>query len=280
MIGNLTFDSICEMVINEARNKYPYIEIGDKAREDAKNMLTPEENEFYSISIPRTVVRGMRIKKYKNDPNLGPAELDAPISDSDSPFVRHYKELYKSRVDMYRTVLLNIKYLINNLPTNPSTGEQATGLKMNELFATSVSPQYKVTKLQMNQFKNFMSGLYKQTKMLTWDAATDEFVPGGTDVSEEPISQKVEDPLDNIDDARAEDLPDDVEVSVPDEDEDMWGGEPKYDDEGNIVDDSDDNGEGYGFISKKKRTSDDDEPEGYGTDIYKDMGLDDDYWES
>ena len=151
---------------------------------------------------------------------------------------------------------------------------------MNELFATSVSPQYKVTKLQMNQFKNFMSGLYKQTKMLTWDAATDEFVPGGTDVSEEPISQKVEDPLDNIDDARAEDLPDDVEVSVPDEDEDMWGGEPKYDDEGNIVDDSDDNGEGYGFISKKKRTSDDDEPEGYGTDIYKDMGLDDDYWES
>lgn len=186
MIGNLTFDSLCEMVLNERVARFPYIKMEPEVQEELEKTLTEKEQTFYNVTIPNTVKRGLRIKKV-----MGASEIDfeEPISEMDTPSVQAAKQLYLERVKMYREVFLNIKHVINNLPEDPnSPGTSVPGLRINELFSTSVSPMYKVKKLQMNQFKNFVSGLTKSTDTIKWSGAVEAFVPGSAEADMQPRS--------------------------------------------------------------------------------------------
>lgn len=191
MIGNLTFNSICEMVLNERVAKFQYIKLDPEIKKELEDTLSEKEQTFFEVTIPNTVKKGLRIKKVMGAADI---DFDEPISEMDHPDVKSAKQLYQERVKMYRDVFLNIKYVVNNMPSDPDNPDSTVqGLKINELFSTCVSPSYKVIKLQMNQFKNFMSGMTKNTDTVKWDSNIESFVSGSSDI--DTLDRKPIDPL-------------------------------------------------------------------------------------
>lgn len=281
MIGNLTFDSICEMVLNERVARFQYIKLDPEAQKMLEDELTEKERSFYEVTIPNTVKKGLRIKKVMGATDI---DFEEPISEIDPPGVKSAKQLYQERVKMYRDVFLNIKHVINNLPDDPSNPEsKVQGLKLNELFSTSVSPAYKVTKLQMNQFKNFISGMTKTTDTIKWSGAIEGFVPGSAEISDvtdaKPIDPLERGPLavepnDDVD-------PGEREIDIPETAEEIGATETEEDDDIDVLLGKGNRHRKFGF-----EDGDEDEPNALGLDPDIDsayrhtIGSDIDYMES